>query len=181
MIRVIFSLTAAILMVVVLSGCGGGQKTPSDIKDTVAWLDGRSALPVFPFGTNPLYIFVHSDRSPVCSSMIRLVFSRPEIIEYMNKHLTSISVKPEGIGTVEFMGQELTSADLIRILKVQGYPAHYFFNSAGELKGFRMGYIPLKEFKQLLKYMVEGYVEKFNFQTFLQMEESRLDTVYGEF
>jgi thioredoxin-related protein len=162
-------------------GCGESYKTPSDIKDTVAWLDSRSALPVFPFGTNYIYLYFHSDQSKICESMMKRVFSRPEIIKYMNKHFTSISVMPDSIETVEFMGEEITAVELIEVLKVGGYPAHYFFTSAGELKGARMGYIPLGEFKQLLKYFAEGYVEKVDFGAFRQMPEAKLDTVYGEF
>ncbi|UCD93890.1 MAG: thioredoxin fold domain-containing protein [Candidatus Zixiibacteriota bacterium] len=171
----------ATLFSTIFLSCGETYKTPSDIKDTVAWLDGRSALPVFPFGTNPIYLYFHSDRSKICASMMRSVFSRPEIIKYMNKHFTSISVMPDSIETVKFIGEEVTAMELVEALKVEGYPAHYFFSSAGELKGARMGYIPLKEFKQLLKYMAEGYVEKVDFSTFLRMPEAEIDTVYGEF
>ena len=169
------------LIFFVFLGCGESYKTPSDIKGTVAWLDGRSALPVFPFGTNPIYFYFHSERSLICAKMMNNIFSRPEIIEYMNKHFTSVSVMPDSIEMIEFMGEEVTAKELIKVLKVGGYPAHYFFSSAGELKGARMGYIQLREFKQLLKYMAEGYVEKVDFSTFMQMSESEVDTIYGEF
>ena len=176
-----FPIILAAILFAIFLGCGESYKTPSDIKDTVAWLDGRSALPVFPFGTNPIYFYFHSDKSKICATMMNNVFSRPEIIKYMNKHFTSISVMPDSIETVEFIGEEVTAMELIKVLKVGGYPAHYFFNSAGELKGARMGYIQLKEFKQLLRYMAEGYVEKVDFSTFLQMPEAEVDTIYGEF
>lgn len=161
--------------------CGGSQKTPADIKDRVAWLDARSALPVFPFGTNPIYLYFHSEGSPICSSMTANVFDRPEIIEYMNKHITSISVMPEILDSTDFMGRRISSGDLIKVFQVEGYPSHYFFNKQGQLKGARTGYIGLREFKQLLIYISEGYVEKMDFGSFLGTDGADIDTVWGKF
>lgn len=113
--------------------------------------------------------------------MHKFVFSRPEIIKYMNEHFTSISVVPDSFNTIEFMGQEISSGELMAVLKVEGYPSHFFFSSTGELKGVRTGYIGLREFKQLLRYISEGHVEKYSFQTFQKMPEADLDTTWGEF
>ena len=162
-------------------GCGEGYKTPADIKGTVAWLDCRSALPVFPFGTNPIYFYVNSERSPICRTMNEKVFSRPEIIKYMNKHFTCITLIPDSIEATNFLGQEFTGKGLINALKVEGYPSHYFFDKGGVLKGTRTGYIGYIEFKQLLNFMAEGYVEKYDFQTFQSMSEAELDTTWGDF
>jgi len=176
-----FLLLTAILISLILISCGGGQKTPSDIKDRVAWLDARSALPVFPFGTNPIYIYFYSENSPVCSSMTANIFNRPEIIKYLNEHFTCISVLPDNFDSIQFLNRMVTYKELIKALKVEGYPAHYFFNKSGQLKGARTGYIKLTEFKQLLKYISGGYVEKMDFATFMSKEDSEVDTTWGEF
>jgi thioredoxin-related protein len=174
----VFSLTLTIVIV----GCGKKKyKTPEDIKGTVAWLDARSALPVFPMGTNPIYMFFNADWCKYCQAMKKEIFSRPEIIEYMNKHFTSISVIPDSIKSVQFLGQEMSGAELLKALKVEGYPSHYFFNMKGEVIGVRTGYMNLREFKQLLKYIAEGYVNKMDFATFQESSEAAVDTVFGEF
>lgn len=165
----------------VIGGCGKDYKTPSDVKGTVAWLDAASALPVFPFGTNPIYIFLYSERSQPCQAMMENIFSRPEIIEYMNKHFTCIAIIPEEIDTVKFLGQTLTRIELLNALKVDALPSHYIFDKTGKLLGVRTGYIQLPEFKQLLKYVAEGYIAKYDFGTFLSMPESEVDTVLGKF
>lgn len=113
--------------------------------------------------------------------MDRDVFSRPEVIKYINRHFTPIWVMPDSIKTIKFLDKELTSQQLKEALKITAYPAHFFFSKTGELKGVRSGYIDLKEFKLLLKYMAEGYVDKYDFATFLSQEESEMDTVWGEF
>jgi len=181
MLKKLLPATTTFLLCTALFSCGGDYKTPEDVKGTVAWLDSRSALPVFPFGTNPIYFYVNSHESPVCQNMHKYVFSRPEIIKYMNKHFTSISVMPDSFSTVVFMGREISSGELMATLQVEGYPSHFFFSSTGELKGVRTGYIGLREFKQLLRYISEGYIEKYSFQTFQTMPEADLDTVRGKF
>jgi thioredoxin-related protein len=170
-----------ILTVILVFGCGKKIRTPSDVTDTVAWLDARSALPVFPFGTNPIYMFFNADWCKYCNAMKSEIFSRPEIINYMNHHITSISVMPESLATVKFMGKDYTGEKLMEEFQVTKYPTHFFFNMAGELKGVRVGYIDLREFKLLLRYIAEGDVEKMDFDTFLASPKGEIDTVWGEF
>lgn len=174
-------LTILIFAMIFWSGCGDNYKTPEDIEGTVAWLDAQSALPVFPFGTNPIYMYVCSESDRYCRHMDENIFKRPEIIEYMNKHMTCIKVMPDSIDTVTFMGEQLTVIDLLTALKAEAYPSHYFFDRSGQLKGVRGGYINLLEFKQLLKYIAEGYVEKYDFSSYLRLPEAEMDTVWGDF
>jgi thioredoxin-related protein len=161
--------------------CGDDYKTPADIKGSVAWLSAESALPVFPFGTNPIYFYFHTDRSPYCQAMKEKIFSRPEIIKYMNEHFTSIIIDPDSLDSITFYGETMTARELLTMLQVEGLPSHYFFNRMGELKGARTGYIQLKEFKQLLKYVAEGYIEKHDFNSYLKSGASDLDTIWGKF
>jgi len=161
--------------------CGKDYKTPADISDKVAWLDGKSALPQFPFGTNPIYIMIHSPDCQYTQEMLDNVFARPEIIKYMNEHFTCISVVPQDIDSVRFLGEWVTGRRLIDAFRVEGSPSHYFFTPQGYLKQAHTGYIELPVFKMLLKYVAEGYWEKYDLPTFMTMPESRLDTVWGKF
>lgn len=163
------------------AGCGDDIKTPEDIKGTVAWLDASSALPVFPFGTNPIYIYICSDHDQFSYHMDEHVFKRPEIIKYMNKHLTCIKVMPDSLISFQFMGETLTILDFLKALQAKTYPSHYFFDRSGNLKGAREGFISIRDFKRLLKYVAEGYVEKYSFEEFMNMPESEMDTVWGDF
>ncbi|MCP4704568.1 MAG: hypothetical protein GY865_08155, partial [candidate division Zixibacteria bacterium] len=54
-----FLLSILVLLILVLA-CGKDYKTSADVKDKVAWLDAESAMPMFPFGTNPIYMMFHS-------------------------------------------------------------------------------------------------------------------------
>lgn len=170
-----------VLIFIIIGGCGDDYKTPADIKENVAWLDARSALPVFPFGTNPIYICFYSPNSQPCKIMTERVFDQPEIIKYMNKNFTCISVIPEDIDSVQFLGQVISRKDLLRALKVEGLPSHYFFDKSGKLLGARTGYIKLIEFKQLVKFIGEGYVAKYDFGTFMSMPESEVSLEPGKF
>ena len=165
----------------ILFSCGKDYKTPEDIKGTVAFLDAESALPAFPFGTNTIYMFINADWCKYSKGMRERIFSRPEIIEYMNTHFTCISVMPDSLSVVKFLDEEVTVKEFLEVLKFENYPGHYFFSPTGEIKGVREGYIELRRFKQLLKYMAEGHVDKYNFATFLLKPEARLDTIYGKF
>jgi thioredoxin-related protein len=179
--RSVISVLLVVLAVSVI-GCGKKRyKTPADIKGTVAWLDANSALPVFPMGNNPIYMFFNADWCKYCQAMKNETFSRPEIIEYMNNHFTSISVVPDSIKSVRFLDQDMSGTELMKALKVEGYPAHYFFNMKGEVIGVRTGYIDLRGFKQLLKYIAEGYVNKMDFATFQESSDATVDTVWGDF
>jgi len=163
-------------------GCGGDDvKTPEDIKTTVAWLDAKSALPVFPFGDKPIYMFFNALWCPISKEMREEIFARPEIIEYMNRNFTCISVIPDSIDHVEFLGKEMTGKELLTNFKVSGYPFHFFSTPQGKLIGAREGFIDLEEFKQMLIYFSKGYYKKFDFETFVKTRDAEVDTVYGEF
>jgi thioredoxin-related protein len=169
------------LILLLLIACGKDYKTPADIKDKVAWLDARSALPQFPFGTNPIYLMFHAANCPVTQDMREQIFSRPEIIKYLNEHFTCISVIPDSIDSVQFVGEVATGKKLLEVFKVEGYPSHYFFNPQGYLTTAHTGFIELRAYKQLLKYIAEGYIEKYDLPVFLKMPEAQLDTVWGRF
>jgi len=171
----------AIIPLILIASCSKkAGKSPADISGHVAWVDGRAGLPVFPFGTNPIYMFV-TDYSTNCQKMDKRVFARPEIIDFINHHFTSIWVPIDSIDTVQFLGQDYTREQLIQEFKIENYPVHLFFNMRGDLKGIRDGYIAQEEFKKLLRYVAEGYVEKYDFSTFLNMPESKVDTSWGDF
>ncbi len=169
-------------LIVFLLGCSDEYKTPEDIEGTVAWLNANSALPVFPFGTDPIYIYFNSDKSKISQRMQDNIFNRPEIIEYLNDNFTCISVIPDSLSdSVEFQDSLLSKAELFRMFQVDALPSHYFFSKYGDLKGARTGYISLIEFKHLLRYFAEGYFEKYPFQDYLNDHARDLDTVWGEF
>ena len=173
-------LLTVLFLSILLLACGKGYKTPADIKDKVAWLDAESAMPIFPFGTNPIYMMFHSSDCPVTNAMLDKIFSRHEMIKYLNENFTCISVMPDSIDSVRFVGEVATGKKLLEVFKVTGYPSHYFFNAQGFLKTAHTGYIELRVFKQLLKYVAEGYIEKYTLPVFLEMPEAQLDTIYGE-
>jgi thioredoxin-related protein len=164
-------------------GCSANKdrKTPEDIKGTVAWLDAKSALPVFPFGDKPIYMFINSPGCLECQEMLDDVFARPEIIEYLNKNFTCISVIPDSIDEVEFLGTKMSGAALLNNFKITGYPSHFFSTPQGKLVGAREGVVDLTEFKQMLIYFSKGYYKKYNFETFVQTPDAVVDTVYGKF
>lgn len=162
-------------------GCGDKQKTPEDVKTAVAFLDARQALPLFPFGTKPIYMFCNADWCRFCRKMKYDIFERPEIIKYMNKNFTCISVVPDSFSSIYFMGDTLTTAEFKKVLQLEAYPTHYFFDKTGKVQGVRTGYIPLLEFKFLLKYVAEGDINKYDFDAYMRNNKSELDTVWGEF
>lgn len=178
------STTAILILILVTlaaSGCGDKRKTPEDIKTAVAFLDAKQALPEFPFGTKPIYMFFNADWCQYCRRMKYDVFERPEIIKYMNENFTCISVKPDSIDRIFFMGDTITVAQLKKAFKFDAFPSHYFFDKTGKLQGARTGYIPLLRFKQLLKYIAGGDINKYDFDTFLAKPDADMDTVWGEF
>ncbi len=170
-----------ILTAVIFIGCGKDMKTPEDVTGTVAWLDSRSALPVFPFGNNHIYLFVTSHECPISKEMREDIYSRPEIIDYMNKNFTCISIFLDSIQSVKFLGEERSRMELMRMLQVEGYPTHFICSPQGMVVGSREGFIELRDLKQLLKYYAEGYSEKCDYEDYLNTGAARLDTVLGEF
>lgn len=109
------------------------------------------------------------------------IFERPEIIKYMNKNFTCVLVKPETFERIAFLNDTVSVEEFKEAFQFKAYPSHYFFSKEGLVQGARVGYIPLLRFKQLLKYVAEGHIDKYNFDTFLTKPEADMDTVFGEF
>ncbi len=166
---------------VFLTACGEKRKTPADIKDKVAWLDSRSALPHFPFGSNIIYLFFNAHWCHNSQFMRDSIFSRPEIIEYLNNNFTCISVIPDSIDKVIFLGEEMDQKTLMETFQCENYPSHYFCTPDGKAVGVAEGALELRDFKQLLKFYAEGYFMKMTIDEFSATPEAKMDTVYGEF
>ena len=180
-ILLIFLILTITIGAVLINCSGEKRKSPADVKNYVAFLDSKSAFPVFPFGNKPFYMFFNALWCPYSKHMREDIFSRPEIIEYLNENFTCISIIPDSVGEVEFLGQTLNKAQIISKFKLEGYPSHYFSSSDGKLIGARNGVIELLEFKQVLKYYSEGYYHKYDFKSFTETPEATMDTVYGKF
>jgi thioredoxin-related protein len=181
MIRAVVVIFIIAFLIWAIPGCGDKQKTPEDIKTTVAFLDARQALPNFPFGTKPIYMFFNADWCSYCRRMKYDIFERPEIIKYMNRNFTCISVVPDSLDRIFFLGDTVTVAEFKKAFELEAYPSHYFFDKTGQIQGVRTGYIPLLQFKQLLKYVASGEIKKYDFETYLSKPESKMDTVWGKF
>ena len=133
------------------------------------------------FHGKPFYIFFSADWCKYCKKMKYDVFEWPEIIKYMNKNFTCVSVKPETFERISFLNDTVSVDEFKEAFQFKAYPSHYFFSKEGLVQGARTGYIPLLRFKQLLRYVAEGHIDKYNFNTFLGKPEADMDTVFGEF
>lgn len=169
----------------VLASCGGEKtehKTTADITDKVAFLDAKSALPHFPFGNHPFYFFFYAEWCPHSKAMREDIFTRPEIIEYLNENFTCIGILSDSIDQVEFLGQTYTGKELLTNFKVEDYPGHYFCSAEGKLVGATRGEFGVKSFKQLLMYYAKEYYKKMDYDSYLRTKDAMdIDTVYGEF
>ncbi len=171
------------ITIILIVSCGDDYTTPEDIKGHVAWVDGVSAFPNFPFGTDPIYVYFHSEASQPSRYMRENIFNRPEIIKYLNNNFTCIAVEPDSFEFISMGDSDnmVSRQDFITSFNLTGYPSHYFFNYKGSSLVVQSGYLDLKSLKQLLKYISEGYYQKNSPGEFMRSDDGDLDTIWGKY
>jgi thioredoxin-related protein len=165
------------LLTLLLAGCG-----PEKIENvTLQWHPFAAVSPLFPLAPKPLFLFVTEKGCDFCEAMDSLVFSRPEVADFVNKNFYAVRVDVATDMPIKIQDTVLTESQFRKLLRVEGTPAYYFFDSNGRTVGALDSQMDLLMFKRMLVYIKNDHFMRTPWDDFLKLPEADLDTVRGVF
>ena len=103
-----------------------------------------------------IFIDIYATWCGPCKLMDKKTFTDPAIVEYVNENYYAVKLNGEGKKQVSIFGKTMTEAELAYAFQIRGYPSTVFMTE--ELQPYQpvAGYIPAKEFLQMLKQFNES-------------------------
>lgn len=162
-------------LVLVAAGLGfvpaSAQPAAEDPAPTApTWIPFEEALLAADSSGKMVLVDVWSARCGWCARMQREVYSRPDLVAYLNEHFETgrldIDVRTD---TIAYMGYELSSAELSMALGASGTPTTVFLGPDGTYVTRLPGFHPYERFLKVLRFIgSDAYRE----MTFEEYEES---------
>jgi thioredoxin-related protein len=141
------------------------KSTPPVLK----WVPFDSVRATFPVALKPLFLFISQTGCDFCEYMDTAVFSRPEIIRFVNEKLTPVRVDIYKDTPIRVRDTVLTEPEFRKLLSIEGIPAYYFFGVDGRIIGVLDSQMDLLAFKRMLVYLGDGHFFKTRWNDFILM------------
>ncbi len=91
-----------------------------------------------------------------CKKLDADVYPTPEVQKAIHTYFTAVKVNAESNAMHTFDGKQVTERQLATEWNVTGYPTILFLTPAGKVIGAQPGYMPPKDFANLLDYVGSG-------------------------
>ncbi len=149
----------ALLCLVGLAPAAGQAPDPVPSAAAPEWVPFDEALVAARTSGKMVLVDVWSRRCGWCARMQREVYTRPDLVAYLNEHFETgrldIDVRTD---TVAYMGYELSSAELSMALGASGTPTTVFLDRDGSYVTRLPGFHPYERFLEVLRYIgTESY------------------------
>jgi len=168
---------SCVLAALLLTACG-----PEKIENvTLQWHPFSDVSRFFPRAVRPLFLYISEKGCDHCDAMDSLVFSRPEVADFVNKNFYAVRVDIVTDMPITLQDSVLTGSQFRTLLKIEGTPAYYFFETDGRVVGALDSQMDLITFKQMLVYIKNGHFQRTPWEDFLKLPEADLDTIRGIF
>ena len=145
------------------------------------WLPFDSVRATFPGALKPIFLFISDATCDHCEYMDTAVFSRPEVIRYINETLLPVRVDINMDMPVKIRDTVLNEAEFRKMLGIDGIPAYYFFSPNGRLIGLLDSQMDLLTFKRMLVYIRDGHFFKTPWEQFLTLPTASEAAINKEF
>lgn len=151
---------AALALLLLFVGLAPAAAQPSDATPTApTWISFEEAVQAAGTSGKMILVDVWSRRCGWCARMQREVYTRPDLVSYLNEHFETgrldIDVRSD---TVAYMGYELSSAELSMALGASGTPTTVFLDADGSYVTRLPGFHPYERFLEVLRFIgTESY------------------------
>ncbi len=99
----------------------------------------------------PVMIELYADWCGWCKKMEKTTFLDPEVAAYLSEHYYTTKINGEHKYQVDLLGKSMTPIELIRELKIEGYPTLLFLDEELNLRKIEPGYKTANQLIRVLK------------------------------
>ena len=142
------------LILLAASLCLASVAAAADAAGGIRWFAYDEGMALGRQEGKKIFLSFHADWCAFCKKMEKESFSKPAIIDYLNKHFISIKVNTD------------EERDTAVKYFVRGLPVTWFLEPDGNKIGGNPGYIPPKQLLALLKYIHTDSYKTMQFNEF---------------
>lgn len=158
MVSKIIRWEAMIGLLLVLGGFNlpGSSQSNGDAATEIQWVTLDELQQLNEKEPRKVFIDIYATWCGPCKLMDKKTFADPDIVQYVNENYYAVKLNGEGKKQVNIFGKTMTEAELAYAFQIRGYPSTVFMTE--ELQPYQpvAGYIPAKEFLQMLKQFNES-------------------------
>jgi len=145
------------------------------------WLPFESIQKTFPVAPRPLFLYISQHGCEHCTMMDTAVFVRSEIVRFVNANFTPVRVDIYLNTPLKVRDSLLQEEDFRRLLSIDGIPAYYFFDTAGQVIGVLDSSMDLLKFKRMLVYVTEGHFFRTPWVKFMELPQASAAAIEKRF
>ena len=124
--------------------------TSFEIKNGIKWNDSKTIKSINAKDLRPIVIEIYADWCGWCKKLHKTTFSEPDVIEYINTNYHAYRINGGDSYEFEFLDKIFTPRQLIRELKIDGYPTLLFLDKKMKLVKVVPGYKSSIQFLRML-------------------------------
>ncbi len=145
-----------LLMVLGVFNVPASSQTNGDTGGEIKWVTLDELQELNKKEPRKVFIDIYTTWCGPCKLMDKKTFANPEIVQYVNDNYYAVKLNGEGKKKVNMFGKTMTEEELAYAFQIRGYPSTVFMTE--ELQPYQpvAGYIPAKEFLQMLKQFNES-------------------------
>ena len=125
-----------------------------------AWRHWDAGLAEASKSGHPLLVDVYTDWCGWCKRMDRDVYSRPELIDYLDHNWVVVRINAEADTPAHYQGRTTTESAIAAAFGINSYPTTVMLKPTGDHLVNVPGYLPAGDFKTVLRFVAEGHMER---------------------
>jgi len=125
--------------------------TSFEIRDGIKWKDSKAIESINAKDPRPIIIEVYADWCGWCIKLHKTTFSGSLVVNYINTNYHAFRINGDDNYNFEFLGKIFTPRQLIRELKIEGYPTLLFLDKKMKLVKVAPGYKTSTQFMRMLR------------------------------
>jgi thioredoxin-related protein len=166
--RSLLTILATISVYVFLLGCQGGESKP--LTTELSWKSFDEGATLARAEHKKLLVDVYTDWCTWCKKMDREVYTDEKVAGPLTTNYVLVKLNAESAKQLTYNGRTVTETQFARAMGVTGYPTTLFLDSDAKPITKVAGFIPGKDFVNIVRFIGEDQYKTTTYQDFLSKQ-----------
>jgi thioredoxin-related protein len=166
--RTTLTILLAMTMSALLLGCQSGES--KTVATELSWKSFDEGANLAKTEHKKLLVDVYTDWCTWCKKMDRETYTDEKVVKVLSTRYIVVKLNAESSKQLTYNGHSFTETQLARAMGVSGYPTTVFLDPDTKPITKVAGYIPGKDFINIVRFIGEDYYKTTTYQDFLSKQ-----------